>query len=368
MKYLLSLDISDFDPQEIPATKMKSDIMRDQLSTPIQFIINYISPWCEGKVAKPSYTSLYQNYLEWCGENGEKPFNSAILEKKFSQISIDQACSQDNGVRAYQYILDYSKIIAKLRESGLGGIEEFFDTPIKDTPQPDVSHNETENIPIFNILETIFQKITPPQPKENLPPRGKKANKQDDSTQDLFDYMTGEAPVALTSGTSETFKTSEPVIDGLETSKHPESNEPICEIVNTPPKETTSKLSNSSKPINEVSSAILLSRAQREERLRKKAVEFGKNSNAFMIITKKDRLDSIAFCDRMETDSRICDWAIETEKDPKEYMDMKVRERLIGEEIIHHSLEDEGVTSSWLDTDEKWQKNISIYQENGMLW
>ncbi len=29
MKYLLSLDISDFDPQEIPATKMKSDIMRD---------------------------------------------------------------------------------------------------------------------------------------------------------------------------------------------------------------------------------------------------------------------------------------------------------------------------------------------------
>ena len=35
MKYLLSLDISDFDPQEIPATKMKSDIMRDQLPTPI---------------------------------------------------------------------------------------------------------------------------------------------------------------------------------------------------------------------------------------------------------------------------------------------------------------------------------------------
>ena len=27
MKYLLSRDISDFEPQEIPATKMKSDIM-----------------------------------------------------------------------------------------------------------------------------------------------------------------------------------------------------------------------------------------------------------------------------------------------------------------------------------------------------
>ena len=70
----------------------------------------------------------------------------------------------------------------------------------------------------------------------------------------------------------------------------------------------------------------------------------------------------------METDSRICGWAIETEEDLKEYMDMKVRERLIGEEIICRSLEDEGVASSWLDTDEEWQKNISILQENGMLW
>ena len=70
----------------------------------------------------------------------------------------------------------------------------------------------------------------------------------------------------------------------------------------------------------------------------------------------------------METDSRVCGYLKELEEDPKEYMDMKVRERLIGEEIICRSLEDEGVTSSWLDTDEKWQKNISILQENGMLW
>ncbi|RGB22534.1 hypothetical protein C1646_775922 [Rhizophagus diaphanus] len=233
MKYLLNLDISDFDPQEIPATKMKSDIMRDQLPTPIRFIINYISPWCEGK-------EVSKNFL-----------------------------------------IHLSKI-----------------------HQPDVSHNETGNIPIFNIPETISQKITLPQPEENLPLRG-------------------EAPVVLTSGTSEIFKTPEPVIDGSETSKHPESNEPICEVVNTPPKEITSKLPDSSKPINKVSSAILLSRAQREERLRKKAV-------------KLDRRRS----------QRI--------------YGHESMERLIGEEIIHCSLEDEGVTSSWLDTDEEWQKNISI--------
>jgi len=42
MKYLLNHDLSNFELQEIFATKMKSDIMHDQLPTPIQFIINYI--------------------------------------------------------------------------------------------------------------------------------------------------------------------------------------------------------------------------------------------------------------------------------------------------------------------------------------
>src|SRR6266542_4650746 len=56
MKYLLSRDLSDFNSQKIPNTKMKKDIMRDQLPTPIQFIINYIGSQCKPKVAKPSCT------------------------------------------------------------------------------------------------------------------------------------------------------------------------------------------------------------------------------------------------------------------------------------------------------------------------
>ena len=75
-----------------------------------------------------------------------------------------------------------------------------------------------------------------------------------------------------------------------------------------------------------------------------------------MTITEKGRLDSISFRDRMETDSRMCAWTIELEDDPKEHMDMTIRERLIGEEIIRRSLEEDGIISSWLDTDEKWKK------------
>ncbi|GBB88943.1 hypothetical protein RclHR1_15570003 [Rhizophagus clarus] len=210
MRYLLSHDLSDFKPEEISATKMKSDIMREQLPNPIQFIIDHISLWSEDQIAKPSCTSLYQNYVEWCGGNGEKPFSNNILI------------------------------------------------------------NETTDIPIFNV-STISPKITLLQPVEITPPsssKGKK-NDQDNSIQALFDYSEqAEVPIAFTSGTSKTTKASEPpkpVIDELETNELPESIEPICEVVNTPPKEIPT---DSPKP-NEVSSAILLTRAQREERLRK---------------------------------------------------------------------------------------------------
>ncbi|CAG8604495.1 8916_t:CDS:1, partial [Diversispora eburnea] len=84
-----------------------------------------------------------------------------------------------------------------------------------------------------------------------------------------------------------------------------------------------------------------------------------------MIITEKDKLDSIAFKDKMQTDARMCDYAKEGDEDPKEYMLMEVRDRLIGKEIIRRYDEEHGISSSWLDTDEKWKKTVNILQENG---
>jgi len=55
----------------------------------------------------------------------------------------------------------------------------------------------------------------------------------------------------------------------------------------------------------------------------------------------------------MKTDSRMCRYAKEMQEDSKEHINMTVRERLIGEEIICRSLEKDGIISSWLDTDEK---------------
>jgi phage/plasmid-associated DNA primase len=197
MRYLLSLNLSNFEPQEIPVTKMKSDIMRDQLPNPIRFIIDFIADG--DRVSKQSRTLLYQKYLEWCGENGEKPLTSKVAGKKFSDIGIESKQARTGGgKREWQYIIDRSKIVAKLRESGLGDMEEF-----SDIPQPDLPENRTTDVPIFNAPEIIPPKIIPPQLEKNTSPsnnsKDKKADKQDESTQALFDYVAEDAPPVASS-------------------------------------------------------------------------------------------------------------------------------------------------------------------------
>ena len=64
--------------------------MWDQLSNPIRFLIYYIASRSEGEIVKPKRTSLYQTYLEWCGENGEKPFSDSNLRKKFHKSALTE--------------------------------------------------------------------------------------------------------------------------------------------------------------------------------------------------------------------------------------------------------------------------------------
>ncbi|PKY34283.1 hypothetical protein RhiirB3_453851, partial [Rhizophagus irregularis] len=91
--------------------------------------------------------------------------------------------------------------------------------------------NETTDIPIFNVLEIIPPKIIPHHPEKNTSllstSKNKKADKQDNSSQAFFDYVTtDEVSVASISGTSEISKTSE-LFNRPEISKPPKSIESI---------------------------------------------------------------------------------------------------------------------------------------------
>ncbi|RGB31354.1 hypothetical protein C1646_764151 [Rhizophagus diaphanus] len=341
--------------------------MQRQLPNPIRFIIDYILPWPENCINRFSCKKVYQDYLEWCECNGEKPLAKKDAGTKFSLISIDRTRSRDNGVRVYQYILDRFKIITKLHESGLGDIEEFSNISQNDLPK-----NETTDIPIFNVLETVLegptipQKIIPPQPehhnrvanRKNTPSpntsKDKKASNQDDLTQALFDYMAEDTctpvvstgPEGTTSGTSKTSKPLEPEIDKPEVSKPSEYIKPSS---------------------NELSSTILLARQEQEKRLRKWAIDHGEDPDVFVTITEKDIRLSHEYRDRMMSDADAINFAKKDGINVNDIFYISRRERLINVEIYLCNFKNAGKPWTYVYDDEEWQKGISILQENSHL-
>ncbi|UZO09102.1 uncharacterized protein OCT59_029339 [Rhizophagus irregularis] len=169
MTYLLNLNLSGWKSRKIPPTKMKVETMRNQLSNPIRFIIDHIASWAESSgIRTSSKAFLYQKYLEWCGDNDKKVLPNNIFGKKLSEKNITEykQVRVEGGKREWQYILDRSKIIVKLREHSLGDIEEF-----SDISQADLPTNEATDIPIFNMPEIIPPKIIPPQPDKKAEPQ-----------------------------------------------------------------------------------------------------------------------------------------------------------------------------------------------------
>ncbi|PKK60711.1 hypothetical protein RhiirC2_718920 [Rhizophagus irregularis] len=147
--------------------------------------------------------------------------------------------------------------------------------------------------------------------------KNKKVNKQDDSSQVLFDYVVTKVPVTSISGTSETSKTSE-LFNRPETSKPSKPIEPISNVIKAP------------KPS---SNEILSARAQREKHLRKWAIDHDEDPDIFMTITEKDVDRSWEYRDRMMADAKVIEFAREKGIDLNDLFYITKRERLISKEI-----------------------------------
>jgi hypothetical protein len=81
-------------------------------------------------------------------------------------------------------------------------------------------------------------------------------------------------------------------------------------------------------------------RQQREERLRKWAIDHGEDPDKFMTITEKDVNLSREYRDRMMADADVIEFARENKMNPNDLFYMTRRERLISEEIYLREFED----------------------------
>ncbi|CAG8489068.1 3409_t:CDS:2 [Cetraspora pellucida] len=112
-------------------------------------------------------------------------------------------------------------------------------------------------------------------------------------TQDLFNFISNESSVALLSKSTDISMTSE--IEHVE-------------------------LSDDKSKSLEISSDLLVSNVVNNEL--KTTIKLGENPDKFVTITEKDKLNSIAFYDRMQTDTRICSYAKKAEEDSNKYIDI----------------------------------------------
>jgi hypothetical protein len=70
----------------------------------------------------------------------------------------------------------------------------------------------------------------------------------------------------------------------------------------------------------------------------------------------------------MMADADVINFAKENKMNLNDLFYMTRRERLISEEIYLWEYDDVRKPWEYIYDDEEWQKNISILQENGMLW
>ncbi len=128
-----------------------------------------------------------------------------------------------------------------------------------------------------------------------------------------------EALVISTSEIFETIKASEPfesIINKLKINKSLKSIKLISKVIKT--------LFENIESSNKKDFLHLQIDNNVKSILKKKAIKFNKDSNVFIIIIEKDKLNSIAFQKRIETNTWMCSYAKEIEEDLNKYINITV--------------------------------------------
>ncbi|CAB4441215.1 unnamed protein product [Rhizophagus irregularis] len=173
----------------------------------------------------------------------------------------------------------YWMMVVRRCESGLGDIEEFSSSAFGDAPQDEPLTCEVAEIPIFKVPEITLRQAT-----------------------GTSSAAEPEIPIASTSGTSRTDESAKSAVEPPQAAKRTIAKpEPVATKDKPNPEPSQGKKVErvAWRQPAEILPSILLTRAQRKEHLRKKAIELGEDHDKFVSITEEDIRESLTFRHRM---------------------------------------------------------------------
>ncbi|CAB4418995.1 unnamed protein product [Rhizophagus irregularis] len=171
MSYLLSRDLTGFNPRTIPDTRMKQELIEASIPNPQRFLQYYLEIMCPDNcdTLEISCTNFYSTYQNWCSEKGE---NKTLSDNKFG-MEIKQLAPKTrprrSGTREYCYILDKAKIaknFSKVIQSTQVGQEEVelvVEKPAEEKLAP-VEEKPAEEKPAPIEEKPVPKKSAPPVP------------------------------------------------------------------------------------------------------------------------------------------------------------------------------------------------------------
>ncbi|PKY36919.1 hypothetical protein RhiirB3_460717, partial [Rhizophagus irregularis] len=133
MSYLLSRDLTSFNPRSIPDTQMKRELIEASIPNPQRFIQYYLEMmWPDNcDTLEIPCTNFYSTYQNWCSEKGE---NKTLSDNKFGmeiKQFIPKTRPRRSGARINYYILDKAKIAENFSKV-IQDVQDVQEAPVEE--------------------------------------------------------------------------------------------------------------------------------------------------------------------------------------------------------------------------------------------
>ncbi|PKK74094.1 hypothetical protein RhiirC2_775201 [Rhizophagus irregularis] len=162
MSYLLSRDLTIFNPRSIPDTQMKQKLIEASIPNPQRFIQYYLEMmWPDNcDILEIPCTNFYSTYQNWCSEKGE---NKTLSNNKFG-IEIKQFIPKTrprrSGARINHYILDKIKIAENFSKV-IQDVQDVQEAPVEEVELVVEKPAEEKLEPVIEE-QPVFKRAPPP--------------------------------------------------------------------------------------------------------------------------------------------------------------------------------------------------------------